>query len=74
VIVITCPPLTDTVAPGAVETTVRSEIDTEMETVVVVTVRVLAVAYTTLMAVLTPYVESTVCPLETMVDMAVETA
>jgi hypothetical protein len=53
---------------------VRSEMDIEMETVVVVTVRVLAVAYTTLIAVLTPYVETMVCPLETMVDTAVETA
>jgi hypothetical protein len=76
VIVTTCPPLpvTDTVAPGAVETTVRSETDIDTETVVVVTVRVVAGWYTTLMAVLTPYVESIVCPLETMVDTAVETA
>lgn len=80
VIVTTCPPgpvfdaVETTVSPGAVETTVRSDIDTEMETVVVVTVRVLAGGYTTLIAVLTPYVESIVCPLETTVDTAVETA
>ena len=75
-IVITCGPdaVETTVWPGAVETTVRSETDTEMDTVVVVTVRVLAGWYTTLMAVLTPYVESIVCPLDTYVDTAVETA
>jgi hypothetical protein len=62
------------VVPGAVETTVRSDTDIEMETVVVVTVRVLAGWYTTLTAVLTPYVDSIVCPFETMVDTVVETA